>query len=86
MEEYYNQFRINCQHYNGFVTCSGNSEDLLYITFLCAEFFTLGLYHEELLPGKNYFQWPSRAKIKRVYQKLLKEVSGDNKYLRFPYL
>ena len=44
MVEYYNQFKITCQRFNGFVTCSGRSGELLYVTFLHAGMSTLVLY------------------------------------------
>ena len=48
--------------------------------------YTIGLYHEELVPYNLYFQWPDRTKMQHMYQKLLKEGNGDNKYLRCTYL
>ena len=53
MEEYDNQFKITYQHCNGFVTFSGGSVELLYITFLHAVLSTLGPYPEYLDP-KNF--------------------------------
>ena len=50
MEENYNQFKFTCQYCNGFVTCSGRSVEMIYITFLCAEISTLWIYLEELVP------------------------------------
>ena len=46
----------------------------------------LGIYPEELVPEKSFFQLPSRTKIHRIYQRLLKEVNGDQKYLRCSFL
>ena len=46
----------------------------------------LGLYPEELDPEKIYFQWPTRTKIQRLYQDILREFNGDQKYLRCPDL
>ena len=56
MEEDDSQSKITCQRCNGFVTCSGRSSELLYITFICDGFSALGIYPEELDPGIFYFQ------------------------------
>ena len=53
---------------------------MIYITFLHAGLYTLGLYPEELGPEKYYFQWPVRTKIQCMYQKFLKEGNGDNSF------
>ena len=47
---------------------------------------TLGLYYEELVSENFYFKWTTRTKMKRFYQKILKEGNGDKKYLRCPDL
>ena len=81
-----NQLRITFQSCNGFVTCSGRSGELLYITFLRSGMSTIGLYPEYLVPEIFYFQLPSIKKNQSLHQKLLKEVNGDEKLLKFPYL
>ena len=86
MEEDYNQFKITYQWCNGFVTCKGMSVELIYITFLCGGFSTLGIYPEELDPEIFYFQWPVRTKMQRLYQNILKEGNGDHNFLRCPDL
>ena len=80
MEEDDNTFKTTCQFCNGFVTCSGRSEELLYITFLRYGISTLGLYPEELVPENYDLWWPVRSKIQHIYQSLLKEVNCDHKY------
>ena len=55
MEEDDNQLEFICQLYNGFVTSSGRSRELLYITFLHAGIYTLGIYPEELVKEINTF-------------------------------
>ena len=45
---------------------------------------TLGPYPEELVPENFYFKCPARTKIQRLYQNILKEGNGNQKYLRFP--
>ena len=50
MEEDDNKFKITCQCCNGFVTCSGMSGELIYITFLRDGFSTIGLYPEDIDP------------------------------------
>ena len=84
MEEDYNQLKITCKIHIGFVTCSGRSGELIYITFLHYGMSTLGLYTEELVSENFYFQWPSRTKMQHLYQNILKESNGDHKYLRCP--
>ena len=84
MEEDGNQLKITCKGCNGFVTCSGRSGELLYFNFLVAEISTLALYPEYILQENFYFQWPSISKIQDMYQKLLKGVNGNHKYLRCP--
>ena len=74
--------KITCQCCNGFVRFSGRSEEILYITFICAGMSTLGLYPEELVTENFYFKWPTRTKMKLMYQNILKEGNGDHKYLR----
>ena len=71
-EDNVNQLKITFQHLNDFVTYKESRGELLYITFLHAGFSTLGLYREELDPENFYFQWPSRTKMQRLYQKFLK--------------
>ena len=39
-------FKINCQLFNGFIRCSGKSGEPIYITFLHADMYALGLYPE----------------------------------------
>ena len=46
----------------------------------------LGLYLEELDPEHFFFQWYGRTKLHRIYKRLLKEVNGGHKYLRYPDL
>ena len=72
MDEDENKLKITCQHFNGFVICKGRSGELLYIDFLHAVIYTLGLYYEKLVPEIFYFQWPARTKIQRFYQNILK--------------
>ena len=43
---------------------------------------TLEVCPEELVQEKIYFQWPSRTKMKRIYQRLFKEFDYDHKLLR----
>ena len=54
LEDYDKQFKITLQRCNGFVTCSGRSRGLLYITFLRAGISTLGQYPGELVPEILY--------------------------------
>ena len=84
MEEDDNKFEITCQRCNGSVTCKGRYREMIYITFLHSVLSTLELYHEELDPINFYFQWPDRTKIQRMYQNLLKEINGSQKFLRCP--
>ena len=79
MEEDYNQLKITCQRCNGFVICSGRSEELLYINFIHAGFFTLGLHPKYLFPENFYFQWHARTKMQCLYHNMLKEGNGNNK-------
>ena len=72
MEEDSIQFKITCKRCNDFVTCSGMSGEIIYITFLHSGMSTLGLYHEELIPENFYFQWPARNKIQLIYKRVLK--------------
>ena len=81
MEEYDNQFKITCQHFNGFLTCKVRSVELIYITFLHAGFSTLGIYTDELDPEIFYFQWPARTKMQIMYQNFPKEGNGNYKFL-----
>ena len=64
MEEDNNKLKIAFQRCNGFVTCSGRSVELIYITFIHAGMYTLGLYPEENVTETFYFLWPSRTEIK----------------------
>ena len=73
---------IACKHCNGFVRFSGRSGELLYINFIHADMYTIGLYPGELVPENFYFLWPSRTKMQRIYKRLLKEGNGYHKYLR----
>ena len=50
MEEDDNQIKMTCQRCNSFGTCKVRSGELLYITFLCAGLYTIGLYPEEIYP------------------------------------
>ena len=63
MEEDDNPFKITCQRCNGFVTFSGRSGELIYITFLDSGISTIGIYSEELVTKSFYFQWFSRTKM-----------------------
>ena len=63
MEEYDNQFKITYQRCNGFKTCSDRGEEILCIIFIFAGMSTLGLYPEDIVPEKFYFQWPVRTKM-----------------------
>ena len=85
-EEDGNQFKIFFQNCNGFVTCKGRSEYLIYITFLHFRFSSVRQYTEEFDPKIFYFQWPARTKMQRMYQKLSKEENYNHKFLRCPYL
>ena len=49
MEEDDNKFKITCQRWNGFVTCSGWGGELLYISFLRDEISTLLIHPEEIV-------------------------------------
>ena len=49
MEEDDNEFKINCQRCNVFLTCSDRCEELLNITFIHDEMSTLGLYPEMIV-------------------------------------
>ena len=79
MEEDDNEFKINCQSCNVFLTCSDRCGELLNITFIHAGMSTLGLYPEMIVPGSCYFKWPARTKIQCIYQIILKEEDGDHK-------
>ena len=81
MEEDDNKFKITCQRWNGFVTCSGWGGELLYISFLRDEISTLLIHPEEIVIENYYFQWPVRKIMQHIYQKILKEVNGNHKYL-----
>ena len=50
MEEDDNKFKITYQRYNGFVTCKGETVEMLYINFLHDVLYTIGPYPEELDP------------------------------------
>ena len=86
MEEDGNQFKITCQHCNDFVTCSGSSVDLLYITFLHSGISTLGLYPEDIISEILCFQWPSETKMQSLYQNILEKGNGYQKCSRWPDL
>ena len=86
MEEDGNQFKITCQSCNDFVACSGSKVELLYITFLHSGLSTLGLYPEDIISEILCFQWPAKTEMQNLYQNLLKEGNGDQKYLRWSYL
>ena len=62
MEEDDTLFKITCQCCNGFLTCKGRSAELIYITFLRSESYTIVLYPEDLDPEIFYFKWPARKK------------------------
>ena len=83
MEEGGKKLKIICQCCNGFVSCSGMNGELLYINLFHAELSALWLYSGELVSEKFYFQWLARIKIQCLYQKLLKEGNGNQKYLRY---
>ena len=68
MEEEDNQFNINIQCCDCFVTCSGRSGDLLYITFLHSGMSTIGIYPGDIVPEVFYFWRPVRTKMQRMYQ------------------
>ena len=86
MEDDENQFKITCQHCNGFVTYSGRSGELLYINFIHAGFSTIGIHPKDIDPENFYFQWPPRKKMQCLYHKIFKEGNGDQKLLRCPDL
>ena len=50
MEEDDNLLKIICQLGNGFVTCKVRSGELLYINFLHAGLYNIGLYPENVHP------------------------------------
>ena len=79
-------FKITCQRCNAFVRCDVKSISLLYINFIYAGMSTLRLYLEELVPENLFFQWPGRTKVNHIYKSLLKEVNGNQKYLRWTAL
>ena len=54
------------------------SEELIYITFLHAGIYSIGLYPEELDPENFYFQWQDRTKVQHMYQ-FKKKGNGDHK-------
>ena len=62
MEEDDNQLEFICQLYNGFVTSSGRSRELLYITFLHSGISTLGIYPEYPVPNNTTFILLSKIK------------------------
>ena len=62
MEEDDNQLEFICQLYNGFVTSSGRSRELLYITFLHSGISTLGIYPEYPVPNNTTFIVLSKIK------------------------
>ena len=43
---------------------------------------TLGIYPEWLVPEHLFFQWIGRTKMHCIYQRILKEVKFNQKYLR----
>ena len=63
MQDGDNQFKINFQRFNGFVTFKVRSGELLYITFLYDGLSTIELYPEVIDPESFYFQGPARTKI-----------------------
>ena len=71
---------------NGFVKCSEKSVEILYIAFLHAGMTSFGIYLDDNNPEHLFFQWYIRTKMKCISQSLLKEVNGQHKYLRRPYL
>ena len=56
-----------------------SSLELLNITFLRAGMSNIGLYPEEL-------NLSVKTKMKRIYQRFLKQLNGDKNYLRCSYL
>ena len=57
---------------------------MIYITFLCAGLYALGLYPEELDAENFNFQLPARTKIQHMYQKFLKEGNRNHRFLWCP--
>ena len=72
MEEYNNQFKITCQHCNGFVTCFDRSVEILYITFLHSVISTIVLYPEDLVTENFYLQLLEINKMQCMYQSIFK--------------
>ena len=60
--------------------------ELLYIDFLYSGISTLGIYPKGIVPEIFYFQWLARSKMQRMYQNILKEGYGVQKFLRCTYL
>ena len=44
--------------------------------------YNIGPYPEEIVTDHLYFQWPDITKMKRMYQKLLKEGNVNHNHLR----
>ena len=86
MEEDGNQLKTTCQRCNDFLTNSCSSIELLYIKFLHSWISTLGLYPEDIISEILCFQCPAKTEMQHLYQNILKEGNGDQKYLRWPYL
>ena len=83
VEEVNNQFKITCQNFDVFITCYVRSGEIINNTFIHVVMSTLGVYPEDIVPEKFYFQWPDRNKIQIIYQRILKEFNSDHNYLRF---
>ena len=66
-------FKITCQYCNGFVICSSNSVEILYINFIHSGESTIGIYPEDLDTDNFYFQWPGRTKTQHIYHSTFKE-------------
>ena len=75
-------FKITCRHCTGYVRFSIKSGELLYITFIHEGMAIIRIYPEEIDPEYLSFQWTIKTTMHCIYQRLLKEVNGDHKYLR----
>ena len=75
MEEEDSKLKLTCQHYNDFVKWYGKSVELIYITFIHAGIYTLGIYPEELVPDLFSFSGPPERKfnacIKNFWNKVI---------------
>ena len=75
-------FKTTCKQYIGFLIFSGKIGELLYIIFIHAGVYNIGLYPKDIVPENFHCHWPGRTKTKRIYQRLLKEVNANHRYLR----